>query len=526
MVGVMLTMFLASLDQTIVSTALPRIVGELGGLEHLSWVISAYLVTSTSLMPAIGRLSDFMGRKWLYLIGIAIFLLGSILSGVSQSMLQLILFRGLQGIGAAFIFANSIAIIGDVFPPAERGKWTGVIAGVFGISSIVGPLLGGWFTDNLSWRWVFYINMPIGALAVLVLLTKMPLIKPRVARLRIDYLGVAALTGSVICLVMALSVANSVYPWVSVQVIGLLVGFAVLLGAFLLVERKAPEPILPFVLFKSSIFNVSAISGVFIGMGMFGSILFIPVFLQGVIGRSATNSGILMLPMMLGSLVGSVAGGQVLARWRHYRILALLALVTMSVGIFLFSRMDINTSMGTASRNMVVVGVGLGVTMPLFPIVSQNALPQAMVGVVSAMVQFFRSIGGAIGIAVLGSYMATQWHHAFSKALSSQISAALGDKLDSVANPNILTSPQAQAALHGQLAQMPGGEAIYTQIVHAMKVAMASAIQDVFLVGFVLTLVALVVTVFLKEIPLRKRNEMRPAPEDAQKAAAPTSAEE
>lgn len=223
MLGVMLALFLAALDQTIVSTALPRIVGELGGLERLSWVVSAYLVTSTSLMPAIGRLSDLYGRKWLYIVGIGIFLLGSILSGLSQSMLQLILFRALQGVGAAFIFANSIAIIGDVFPPKDRGKWTGIISAVFGLASIVGPLLGGWFTDNLSWRWVFYINMPVGALAALVLLIYMPLIRDRSLKPRIDYIGVALLTASVVCLVMALSLADVTYPWVSFQIIGLLV---------------------------------------------------------------------------------------------------------------------------------------------------------------------------------------------------------------------------------------------------------------------------------------------------------------
>ena len=513
MLGVMLALFLAALDQTIVSTALPRIVGELGGLERLSWVVSAYLVTSTALMPAIGRLSDLYGRKWLYIVGIGIFLLGSILSGLSQSMLQLILFRALQGVGAAFIFANSIAIIGDVFPPKDRGKWTGIISAVFGLASIVGPLLGGWFTDNLSWRWVFYINMPVGALAALVLLIYMPLIRDRSLKPRIDYIGVALLTASVVCLVMALSLADVTYPWVSFQIIGLLVTFGVLLSLFILVESRAPEPVLPFTLFKSAIFNVSAVANVFIGIGMFGTILFLPMFIQGVVGRSATNSGILMLPMMGGAMFGSIAGGQMLARWRHYRILALVSLAIMSVGIFLFGRMDINTSMAVVSRNMAITGLGMGGTMPLYPIVSQNAFPQAMVGVVSAMVQFFRNIGGAIGVSVMGSLMAIRWSRVFLQELPDQVKAGLGDRLESVASPSMLTSPQAQAAVRDQLAQMPGGDAIYTQLFEAMRVALAAAIRDVFFIGFFLVLIAFAATLFLKEIPLRKRNIMGPTEE-------------
>jgi EmrB/QacA subfamily drug resistance transporter len=513
MLGVMLALFLAALDQTIVSTALPRIVGELGGLERLSWVVSAYLVTSTSLMPAIGRLSDLYGRKWLYIVGIGIFLLGSILSGLSQSMLQLILFRALQGVGAAFIFANSIAIIGDVFPPKDRGKWTGIISAVFGLASIVGPLLGGWFTDNLSWRWVFYINMPVGALAALVLLIYMPLIRDRSLKPRIDYIGVALLTASVVCLVMALSLADVTYPWVSFQIIGLLVTFGVLLSLFILVESRAPEPVLPFTLFKSAIFNVSAVANVFIGIGMFGTILFLPMFIQGVVGRSATNSGILMLPMMGGAMFGSIVGGQLLARWSHYRILALVSLAIMSAGIFLFSRMDISTSMAVVSRNMAITGVGMGGTMPLYPIVSQNAFPQAMVGVVSAMVQFFRNIGGAIGVSVMGSLMASRWSRAFLQELPDQVEAGLGDRLESVASPSILTSPQAQAAVRDQLVQLPGGDAIFTQLFEAMRVALAVAIQNVFFIGFFLVLIAFVATLFLKEIPLRKRNVMGPTEE-------------
>ncbi len=521
MLGVMLALFLGALDQTIVSTALPRIVGELGGLDHLSWVFSAYIVTSTALMPAVGKMSDLYGRKWMYLGGIAIFLLGSVLSGASQTMLQLILFRALQGIGASVIFSSTVAIIGDVFPPKDRGKWTGIITAVFGLASLMGPLVGGTLTDNLSWRWVFYINLPVGAAAVFFLLTNMPLIRDRSRKPKIDYLGAALITGAIVLLVLALSLANVQYPWASIQIIGLFIASGLVLAAFLYVESRAPEPILSLSLFKNPIFSVSAVTLVFLGMAMFGGIVFIPLFLQGVVGKSATNSGILTLPLTAGVMVGSITAGQLISRWKHYRVVAAVAIAIMALGLFLMGRWTESTRITTATFDMALVGLGMGATFPLYAIVVQNAFPQAMVGIVSAMVQFFRSIGGAIGVAVLGSLMASHYKELFVKQVPAGMHAALGDKLQALADPNVLTSPQAQSALQAQFAQMPGGPDLYTQLLGLMRSALAHAIADIFLVSVVIVALAFVVTFLLKEIPLRKTMGPEPAVEPgADKGAA------
>ena len=507
--GLMLALFLASLDQTIVSTAMPRIVADLGGFDRFTWVTTAYLVASTTVVPIAGRLSDLYGRKMFFLGGICIFLIGSVLAGLSQSMNQLIAFRAIQGIGGGSIMAMSLTTVGDLFSPAERGKYQGIVAGVFGLSSVIGPTLGGFITDSLSWNWVFYVNLPVGLPVIALFIRFFPNIRPVGRIYRLDYAGMALLALIVVPLLIGLSLGGIQYEWLSPQIIGILVFAAVMTVTLVLVERRASDPIMPLSIYSNRMVSVSLVAVFLTGFAMFGSIIFIPLFFQGVLGASATSSGSFLTPMMLGMVVAAGLSGQALSRLGgHYRTQGLIGIAIMGVGMVLISRMTADTSFGQAVASIVVTGLGLGITFPSFTIAVQNAVPPNLLGAATSATQFYRSVGGALGLAILGSYMANRFATGLTDALPPAVRGALPEgQLDEMANnPQALVNPEAldrlQASFAGRGAQ--GGELV-TQLLTALRETLASAIGDVFVVVTAALAIAFVVTVFLREVPLRTR---------------------
>ena len=521
--GLMLGMLLASLDQTIVGTAMPRVVAELHGLEHYAWVFTAYMLASTVTVPIYGKLSDIYGRRPFFLGAMLLFLIGSALSGTSQDMTQLILYRGLQGLGAGGMMPIVQAIVGDIFPPAERGKWQGIFSAVFGLASIVGPTLGGWITDNWGWRWVFYVNMPIGVLALLTAGIALPRLSQRTTH-RIDYWGSLTLVAAAVPLLLAFSWAGTQYDWASWQIGGLFAIAAVMTAIFLLVERRAAEPVLSLDLFRNDIFSVSVLGTFLVSAGMFGAILYLPLFVQGVLGLSATNSGAVLTPMMLGFIVSSIIGGQIISRTQRYKALALVGLAIASFGMFLLSRMDVATTNGDVVRNMIVTGLGMGVMMALPTIVVQNAFPFSRLGQVTAALTFFRSIGGTIGVAVLGTIVTNSFQRSFEANLSPTLKQIIPpDRLSQFKDPQVLLAPEAVAAIRQGFAALGAqGQALFDQLMQAVRTSLAGAIDNVFLLGTGVMVLAFVTWCFIREIPLRRTNqpESAPAPADAPGAPA------
>jgi EmrB/QacA subfamily drug resistance transporter len=516
--GVLLCILVAALDQTIVGTALPRIVAELNGFDRYNWVVTAYLLTATCVIPISGKLSDQFGRKPILIFGLVVFVLGSMLSGASQTMNQLILFRGLQGIGAGALQSGAFASIGDLFSPAERGKWQGVIAASFGIASVFGPSLGGWITDNLGWRWVFYVNLPVGAVALATLIYGFPGAGTRRRGRRIDWLGVATIVLAVVPLLIGLTWAGVTYPWGSVQVIASLTFSLVMFVAFYFAERAAAEPLLPLDLFRNQIFTSAAIASFFIGPLFLGLGIYLPLFVQGVLRQSATSSGAIITPMTLGTVVTNIIGGQLISRTGRYRIIALAGLVITIFGTLLTIGMGADTNTFTLVRNMIITGLGFGFVLPVYTIAVQNAMPYNRLGVVTSSVQFTRSIGSTIGVAILGTVVSTVYASSFAKAQTPALARALaaaaatGHGLPS--DPQVLVSPAAQAAIQAGFERLLGlqaGGALYAQFLAAVQSGLLDAIRAAFVTMLICTVVALIATLFLKEIPLRRSvNDNRP----------------
>jgi EmrB/QacA subfamily drug resistance transporter len=508
MFGVLMVMLLASLDQTIVSTAMPRVIADLHGFDRYTWVSTAYLLTSTVMVPIYGKLSDLFGRKPIFLFGVVVFLIGSALSGASQSMNQLIAFRALQGVGAGALMPIAIAIVGDLFTPRERGKWQGVTGGVWGISAIIGPTLGGWITQNTSWRWVFYVNLPIGIAALLVLIFLMPTLRGRAKDVSIDYVGAALLVLGTVPLLLGFTFAGSQYDWLSTQIIGLFVGAIVALVSFIIyeawLERRGGQPIIEPSLFKNSIFSVSTLVTMIFGMALFGGIFFIPLYVQGVVGSSATSSGLVLTPLMLTSVVGSVVSGQLVSRLGKYKWIAIMGMLVSVAGVLLLVRLNVNSTNNDVLLAMLVLGLGLGIGMSLYTLIVQNALP-TKIGQSTATLTFFRQIGGTIALAAMGSVMTAAYLPAFHGALPAAIIHAVPAQfLTAFNNPQILLSPTTLAQIQSHAAAMgPQSVAMLHQIIEAVKIGLAQGIHNVFVLSLGLMIVGLVAVLFLKEIPLR-----------------------
>jgi EmrB/QacA subfamily drug resistance transporter len=484
---------------------MPRIIADLNGLEHYAWVFTAYMLASTVMVPIFGKLSDIYGRRSFFIASMIIFLAGSALSGTSQDMTQLIVYRAIQGLGAGGMMPITMAIVGDIFPPAQRGKWQGILMGVFGLASIVGPTAGGWITDNWGWRWVFYVNMPIGLIAVVAAGIVLPAHVRRHAH-KVDYLGATTLVAGTLPLLLAFTWAGSQYDWGSWQIVGLLALAAMVFMVFYFVESRAAEPIISPGLFRNSIFTVSVVASFLLSVGLFGAIMYLPLFVQGVIGDSATNSGAVLTPMMLGFVVSSVVGGQLLSRTGRYKILAIVCFLFAIVGVFLLSRMDVYATDAIVVRNMVITGLGMGALMGLFTIVVQNAFPFRQLGEVTASLQFFRSIGATIGVAILGTVITNTYQGAFQSNLPETVRQVVSpDKLAVFQNPNVLLSSQATTQMQQSFVSLGAqGQEIFGQLMDAIRMSLASAISGVFTLAMATLILAVLATLLLREIPLRR----------------------
>jgi EmrB/QacA subfamily drug resistance transporter len=488
---------LAALDQTIVSTALPTIVGELGGLDHLSWVVTAYLLTSTASTPLYGKISDLYGRKVVYQAAIAIFLVGSLLCGVAQDLPQLIAFRGIQGIGGGGLMAMAFAIIGDVVSPRERGRYTGILGSVFAVSSVAGPLLGGFIVDNSSWRWVFTINLPIGVIAMFVTQRNLHLPTRHVDH-KIDFGGAALLVAGVSALLLALVWGGREHPWDSPTIVGLIAGGLAVTAAFLVWESRAPEPILPLRLFREPVVAVSSALLFTVGCAMFGGMVFLPLFLQISTGATATTSGLLMLPLMAGLMVTSVGSGRAIARTGRYKLWPVTGMPVAALGMFLLSLLEPETPRVLSSLYMAVLGAGIGMVMQTLILAAQNAVELRDMGVVSSTTTFFRSMGGSFGVAIFGAIFAGRLAH----EVPAHIPAAF---LRDTEIGSLLNSPERIRELDAPLRD-------------GIVEAVAGSIHSVFLWAIPLLVAGWVLSWFLQERPLRSTVAQEPA-DDADEVA-------
>jgi EmrB/QacA subfamily drug resistance transporter len=507
--GVMIAMLMGALDQTIVGTAMPRIISELHGFEHYSAVITAYMIASTAILPIAGKLSDVYGRKSFIIYGVLWFMAASALCGFADSMLQLVVFRALQGLGAGVMQTMAFTTIADLYPPAKRGRVIGLAASVFGLSSVIGPLIGGFLTDGPGWRYAFYVNIPVGLVALAILYFCFPHIRiPKPAGFKIDYAGSLSLVASIVPILLALSWGGRDYPWASPVIVGMMLAGVVFAASFVLVELRAVHPIVELSLFRNSIVSIALATTFLTSAAMFGATLFIPLFVQSVLGSSATDSGKILMPLTLSLLVTAIIAGQGISRTGRYRPFAIAGTAMSAIGVFLLTGMDPSTSHAVLVRNVVIIGVGLGAGVPVFNLAVQNAVEARVVGSASSMVQFVRSIGGTLGIALFGSVLSNGFAPAFRQALPAAVSSKISSSvLDSLSDAQLYLTSAGTTQLETMLAGFGlKTDALMSAVSQAARTALSVSLHQVFGIAAALLFCATVLALFLREIPLRKTN--------------------
>ncbi|MBP0723965.1 MFS transporter [Bacillus sp. RG28] len=503
LIGLIIAMFFSALDGTIVGTAMPRIVGDLGGFDKMTWLTTAYLLTSTAVVPIAGKLADLIGRRGVYVTGLIVFMASSALCGLANNMTELIIYRGIQGIGGGIMMPMAMIVIGDLFTGKERAKFQGVFGGIYGLASVIGPQVGGWIVDNLNWHWVFYINLPVGIIATIFIALGLKS-KKQTGAINFDIAGMFTMIIGVVSLLLALSLGGKDYAWNSWQIIGLFALALVGIVSFVIVESKAKEPILPMHLFKNRTFVTLSLVGFFMTIGMFGAITFVPFFMQGIIGVSATQSGTIMTPMMVTMIITSIIGGRIVFKI-GIKPQIMTGMFIMACGIFLLSTLDLHSSKLVATSYMAVIGAGLGLVMPTITLALQQSFSKEMLGVVTSSSQFFRSIGGTFGVTVLGAVMnsksgtlLTDKFVPFLNHLPAQV-APLTSKLKDLVDTNpqgvfqMLFNPES-------LKQIPA--AIVDKMVPIIKTSLMDSLHSVFFVGFSLIVVGAICTLFLKHVDL------------------------
>ena len=511
--SLLITMFLGALDQTVVSTAIPKVVADLEGFSLLSWLFTSYMLTSTVIVPLAGKMGDLYGRKYILMGGVLIFIVGSALCGAAPSMALLIVFRAFQGLGGGMIFASVFATLGDAFSPAERGKYIGLFTGTFGLASISGPTLGGFITDNLGWRWIFYLNIPVAMIALPALWYNIPSVK-NVRKVRLDIAGSFLLTVASVLLLLGFVWAGDKYAWGSTQIIGLLLGSAVATALFIAWELHHPEPVIPLGLFKNRVFLMANLVGFTFGLGVFGAFQYLGIFVQTALGASATASGVITTPQSVATVLTSIMGGQIISRYGRYKWQIVVGTLCIAAAMAMLRTLTVDTPRWHISAFVVVLGLGFGIVMPTISLVVQNAVSPQFIGVATSSSQFFRQIGSVIGIAIFGAILTnvytSQFETEFTEADRALVGPAIVAQLE---DPTIRLNENAFARIEAQVDALPGGSEVLDRAKEAQALSVAKAVRWIYTGAFIATLFSIVFALALREVPLRRAAKgVTPAP--------------